>query len=147
MTRMKKSKKIAFGVSLLVSFLVGMGLAAWSAEPPASSRSRPISKPLPHLQGKIVAIDRVSRSVSVDIKGTVLRINVTPEVRILKKGHRTRLEDLAAGQTVSIGFYERPNGRLEVATVQIRPQSAPVQAAGPAKAKARSHKRRGHSRR
>jgi len=116
---MKTSKKRALGIGLLIAATHAgqISLVGTESQSPASAVK---GVPAP-LTGKIVGVEKPTRSLTVQVKDREIKIKVTPQVQITKKGKPATFDTLAAGQVIRITFVEMPDGSIEVATLAILP--------------------------
>ena len=125
---MIKSIENAFLLCVLATITAGGPLQLNAAEiKPAvvSSNAAPNT-----LSGKIIAIDRTTGLLTVQIKGKLLQINARAPVLITKDGKNVLFDEFAAGQNVTITFSESPAGRLEIVSVTILPAETESEPAG-----------------
>jgi hypothetical protein len=124
-------KKIfALWLTCLMSFTITNGLIGAETTPSTTPGSTGKAVPA-QLEGKIVALDKSARLMTVDINGTLIKIRMTVNVKLTKKGKPAMFENLAPGQSILISFVEMPNGRIEVASLTLEPTGEAVEAAGP----------------
>ena len=101
------------------------------AKPSATPTVAPSARPVPaQLDGTIVAVNPRERTVTVDVKGKLLTVNVTKQLKISRNGKAIGFEELAPGQTVNLGFVELANGHIEVASLAIASNPEGLEAAG-----------------
>ncbi len=94
-----------------------------------SEPNDPAGKILPtQLEGKITGWTKTNNVLTVDIKGTSLNINVTPQVKITRKGKSATSDQLASGKPIKLQFMELPSGKLEVASLFVEPVDERVEA-------------------
>ncbi len=105
--------------AILLSFLVLAAITQLSiaAEPEKVTGAKLIPATL---DGTILAVNKDARQISVQIKDTQLKINVTDQVKISKEGKGAAFAELAAGQAITLSFMEMPNSKLEVASLVVR---------------------------
>jgi len=116
---MNRSKKTVILAGLLVAatYATPSGVTGAELQVPA-----PAAKSTPaFLTGKIAAVEKTSRTLTVQVKGTELIIKVTPKVQITKKGKPVSFDSLAPGQVVQINFVELTDGTIEVARLAVLP--------------------------
>ncbi len=117
---MKKNMIISMKKTLLLclAFAVtfGISLMSYAADPKPTDSAKP--EPA-QLEGKIVAVDTAARLVTVEIRGTQIKVNVTPQVRLTKKGKKVKFDQLVSGQPVLLSFVTHPSGRIEVASLSL----------------------------
>ncbi len=82
------------------------------------------------LTGRIIFVDKTLRALAIDIKGQLLQINLLPHLKINKGGKLVSIQDLAAGQEVTVLFREAPEGRLDVVSLSIQGSPTPAETAG-----------------
>jgi len=117
----------------LVTVLTLSAAVAFSAEtkPATDEQIPPGAKLVPTLlEGKIVAADKASRLLTVEVKGTILKINVTPAVKINRNDKEATFDELAPGQAIHLSFMQLQSGRIEVAALIVEPSSEPLEPAG-----------------
>jgi len=97
----------------------------------AETKSPPDPKTLAPstLSGKVIAVDKTIRSLTVEIQGKPLQVNVTRGMKITRRGKVTSFDEVVVGQQVSLTFAEI-QGKLEVVLVAIDGNPAPAEAAG-----------------
>lgn len=117
-------KQMALWLAGILTFCVTSALFA--AEPPTASAGKSVPT---QLEGKIVALDKNARLVTVDIKGTLIKIRMTVNVKLTKNGKSAVFENLAPGQSILVNFIET-NGRIEVAALSVQNAPEPAQPAG-----------------
>jgi hypothetical protein len=82
------------------------------------------------LTGRVVFVDKALRALAVDVKGQILQVNVPAHLRINRAGKLIALEEVVAGQEVTLTFRETIQGRLEVVLVTVEAGAGPAEAAG-----------------
>jgi hypothetical protein len=117
--------------------LAALCILAAAAQPVYGAEAKPTVAPLiapkavpAQLDGTIVAVNPRERTVTVDVKGKLLTVNVTKQLKISRNGKAIGFEELAPGQTVSLGFVELPNGHIEVASLAVASNPEGLEAAG-----------------
>jgi len=104
---------------------------ATTPTPAPAAPATPTAKVLPaQLDGTVVAVNPRDRTVTVDVKGKLLTVNVTRQLKITRDGKAVGFEELTAGQTVNLGFVEMANGHIEVASIAIASNPEGLEAAG-----------------
>jgi len=83
---------LALGLVAVPLAALPISLSAGELKDQAQEKKAPST-----LTGRIISVDKSLRSLAVEIKGTILRVNVTSLVRISKKGKLAGIEDLAPG--------------------------------------------------
>jgi len=89
------------------------------------------------LTGKIVAVNKTAMTVTVDMKGKLGLFKLGPQVKLQKDGKEIVLEDLVAGQEISLTLREISYGKFEVVSVSVEPTDVASEAAGNSKGKGR----------
>jgi len=131
---MKTSTRKAAVVCLLCVCTASAQLNLHSAETKPKEKAGKIAPT--QLEGTIVGVDKSAHTVSISVRGKALKVNLTAQVRITRKGKPANLDELVIGQIVNITLLELPNGRLEVVAISIESSPTPIQPAGGAKSPA-----------
>jgi hypothetical protein len=79
---------------------------------------------------KVIVVDRVAQTVTVEMNGKLHLLKITPQVRIMKKGKLVTTDEITSGQEIVLLARALPNGTYEVVSVAIGPNKAQSQAAG-----------------
>ena len=82
------------------------------------------------LTGRVVFVDKALRALAVDVKGQILQVNVPAHLRINRASKLIALEEVVAGQEVTLTFRETIQGRLEVVLVTVEGSAGAAEAAG-----------------
>ena len=120
--------KSTLAVGLAYIALLGLvaPLAAADLKPQPTNK-----KPVPTtLTGRVVFVDKALRALAVDVKGQILQVNAPPHLRITRAGKLVTLDEVVAGQEVTLTFRETVQGRLEVVLVTVEGAAGPAEAAG-----------------
>ncbi len=146
-TTMKKAIKTPVVLGLLLTLAGGIQARAEDTKPaaPAITKPTPAKKPVQtQLNGKVVAVDKYSRSITLQVDNLTYVLQVTDSTRVSKAGKEQNLTDVVVGQELSANVLltERPDGRIEVALLSVDlPDVAEAQ--GPKHGRGRGHGR-GH---
>ena len=126
---MIKSIKHSLWLGLLASFTVGLagaGLAEDTPAPAPEKKIAPTASPasaIPAapagLAGKIVAVNKRAKTLTVDIQGKVYVFKISSHLKILKDGREIQLSQLLPGQTANFVTGLSTDGGLEVVSVTI----------------------------
>ena len=131
--------------------LAALCICAAAAQPVSGAEGQPVVAPAPtpaprtvpaQLDGTIVAVNPRERTVTVDVKGKLLTVNVTRQLKISRNGKPIGFEELVPGQTVSLGFVELPNGHIEVASLAVASNPEGLEAAGSVNSKGKGQEMR-----
>ena len=124
---MIKSIKHALWLCLLASFTAGLAGAVLAEDTPAPA---PQKKTAPAgLAGKIVAVNKRAKTLTVDIQGKVYVFKTSSHLKILKDGREIQLSQLLPGQTANFVTGLSTDGGLEVVSVTIEANTERSQAA------------------
>ena len=126
---MNKVIKHTLLLSLLGAFLGG-GVAttpgrAEETAPVTSARKGPVGLP-----ARIVSVDKRNKILVVEIKGHIYRFKMSPQVTFFKNGNVITLDDVTAGQHVSLVTGPAKDGDMEVVALTIEPNPNRSEAAG-----------------
>ena len=130
--------------------LAALCICAAAAQSVLGAEGQPVVAPAPsapktipaQLDGTIVAVNPRERTVTVDVKGKLLTVNVTKQLKISRNGKPIGFEELAPGQLVSLGFVETPNGHIEVASLAVASNPEGLEAAGSVNSKGKGQEMR-----
>ncbi len=93
-----------------------------------------IKKPMPptqqKLSGKVVAVDRTSRTVTLQINGQTYVLPISETTKIAQSGKTKSIYDVTVGEdvTVDVMLKETPGGRIEVSVLNVElPETATAQ--------------------
>jgi hypothetical protein len=118
-------------LALCIGAVAAQSAQGAEAKPVVTPTVAPTPKPVPaQLDGTIVAVNPRERTVTVDVKGKLLTVNVTKQLKISRNGKVIGFEELAPGQTVNLGFVELPDGHIEVASLAVASNPEGLEAAG-----------------
>jgi hypothetical protein len=127
--------------SLLVCTLCALALAAGSASraeeesvipaAPIKAALAPVGYRGPvEYEAKVMVVNRAERTLTVDINGKLHLFKMNSQVRFLKKGKPISLNDVAAGQKVSLVATKTDSGALNLASVAVDVQWIESEPAG-----------------
>ena len=93
---------------------------------PATSRVRavdtPSGKTTPAQQNaRIVVVDRVAKTVTVELNGKLYLLKVGSQVKLTKNGKAVSINDLTAGQSVAVSTRTTATGGVEIFSVNVEP--------------------------
>jgi hypothetical protein len=117
---------------LLVGLASGLALAADSrvlaAEAaPALAPAQPAASAL---TGKVVAVDKAKKSITVDINGRMFVFKLSPQLAVRLNSKDVPATSLAPGQTISLTARRNTSGSFEIVALDIQPNDDAVVAAG-----------------
>jgi len=139
---MIKSIKHTLWLGLLASFTAGLAGAVMAEDTPAAApekKTAPTASPASAtsaapaapagLAGKIVAVNKRAKTLTVDIQGKVYVFKTSSHLKILKDGREIQLSQLLPGQTANFVTGLSTDGGLEVVSVTIEANSERGEAA------------------
>jgi type IV secretory pathway VirB10-like protein len=94
---------------------------------PVATPKRPIQQ---QLAGKVVAIDRAAKTVTLQVNNLTYVLEIADSTKISKSGKERNLADVIVGEEISVTVLlrELPNGRVEVAVLSVElPEGAEAQ--------------------
>lgn len=120
--------KIPVVLSLLL--LAGGTTLSVRAEDKPATPEKPAEKPATpapkkpvqqQLTGKVVAVDKVSKTITLQVNNLTYVLEVADATRIAKAGKEKGLIDVTVGEEISVNVLlrELPNGRVEVALLSV----------------------------
>ena len=71
--------------------------------------------------GKVVVVDRDAKTVTVEIQKRLYLLKLSGDSRILRKGKRVSINEVATGQDITVKLVESQAGDVLVATLFIGP--------------------------
>jgi hypothetical protein len=126
---MIKSIKHSLWLCLLASFTAGLAGAVLAEDTPAIA---PQKKAAPAgLAGKIVAVNKRAKTLTVDIQGKVYVFKTSSHLKIEKDGREIQLSQLLPGQAANFVTGLSTDGGLEVVSVTIEANTERSEAAHP----------------
>jgi hypothetical protein len=132
---MSTNKKLIV-LSLLITLAGGFTLCTRAADPPTDNPTekpaeKPANKPATtptrkfqpteqKLAGKVVAVDKVGRTITLQISGQSYVLQLTESTRIVQAGTTKSFYDLTVGEDVTVDVMLREtNGKIEVAVLSV----------------------------
>lgn len=116
---------------LLATVAAGVETSLNAAETKATKTPAVPQKPAPvTITGKIVAVNKAAMTVTVDMKGKIGLFKLGPQVKLIKQGKEALIEELVAGQEISLTLREISYGKFEVVSVSVEPAQVASQPAG-----------------
>jgi hypothetical protein len=94
---------------------------------PVATPKRPIQQ---QLAGKVVAIDKSGKTITLQVENLTYVLEIADSTRISKSGKERNLADVVLGEEISVTVLlrELPNGRVEVAVLSVElPDKAEAQ--------------------
>jgi hypothetical protein len=112
----------------LAAALVGMALPARAAEeakPDQKEKGHKTPAVIP-FHGKISAVDKTAKTITLEGKEKGRLIHITSETRIMKAGKPATFDDATVGEEVG-GRYHKVSDKLEALSLRIgpRPEGTP----------------------
>ncbi len=122
---LKLCKVLMFGAVLVITFeFKGTVLAADNAV-----ATRQTTGPLAY-DGKVIVVDRTAKTVTVEIQKRLYLFKFGPTATVMRKGKKVRLDDVVAGQQITLQLIEASNGEVLIASAEIDPATGQAEAAG-----------------
>lgn len=120
-----------FLLTLVAASAAGMGslYAADVASPPPAAKPTTTAGAPVVMTGKIVVVDKVARTLTVEVDGKLQQFTVGPNVKMVNNGRLVTLSQLAAGQVIAV-LSRMANGKLQLVALSVEPSSAAATAAG-----------------
>lgn len=124
-------------VAILAGLAVGTAPGARAEQPPASSPAAKTTQQ--RLTGKVVAVDKKSRSVTLDVNGKTYVLQLDKKTKIQKApangkpGVEQTIDDISVGESleVAVAVTELPSGEVQVSVTEVK-TDLPEEAAGKA---------------
>lgn len=101
------------------------------AAPAATTPATPKKPVQQQLSGKVVAVDKYGKTITLQVDNLTYVLQVTDSTRVSKTGKEQSITDVVVGQELSVNVLlrELPDGRVEVAVLSVELQSS-VEAQG-----------------
>ncbi len=96
--------------------------SAPATTPPAATTPAAPKKPVQQqLSGKVVAVDKYGKTITLQVDNLTYVLQVTDSTRVSKSGKEQSLTDVVVGQDLSVNVLlrELPDGRVEVAVLSV----------------------------
>lgn len=96
-------------------------------KPAAPAPKKPIQQ---QLSGKVVAVDKVSKTITLQVNNLTYVLEIADSTRVAKNGKEKSLIDVVVGEEINVTVLlrELPNGRIEVAVLSVDlPESTEAQ--------------------
>ena len=124
--------KIPAVLGLLLTLAGGVTQAVRAEDKPTA---RAVTTPTPatpkkpvqqQLSGKVVAVDRYGKTITLQVDNLTYVLQVTDSTRVSKTGKEQSITDVVPGEelTVNVLLRELPDGRVEVAVLSVELQSS-----------------------
>lgn len=135
---MKRTSKYRLILGLSMAAVAGNTVlaqdsAAPTVPPPTTTTvtTPPTPAPAPVvINGKIVVVDKIARTITVDVNGKLRLLKVGRKVKMVDNGKLVTFEDLVAGQNIAVLTRETADGSMEVVALSVEPSDAQIEAAG-----------------
>ncbi len=136
--KMKSLRKLLL-CSLTSSLALGASLLTAAEPAPQPAPVPPPARPTPTtaaqpassaLTGKVVAMDKVKKAITVEIKGRVFVFKISRQITVRVNGEEVPLTALAPGQTISLIARRNVAGNFEIVGLDILPQTDKIAVAG-----------------
>ena len=117
--------------TVLMCSVLSLLLVASNSGSAAETKTTPAKVVPAQLDGTIIALNKKDRKVTIDVKGKLLTISVTRQLKLTRDGQPAKFDELAPGQPVTITFIETADGQIEVAALTIAASPEGLESAGP----------------
>ena len=119
--------KIPVVLSLLL--LAGGTTLSVRAEDKPATPEKPAAPKKPvqqQLTGKVVAVDKVSKTITLQVNNLTYVLEIADSTRVAKAGKEKSLIDVVVGEEINVTVLlrELPNGRVEVAVLNVELQQS-----------------------
>lgn len=135
-------------LGLLLTLAGGATHAVWAEDKPAAPAAIPPATPKKPVQqtvsGKVVAVDKYGKTISLQIDNLTYVLQVTDSTRVSRAGKEQSIADVTVGEElfVNVLLRELPDGRVEVAVLSVERQTSAQAQGRPGRSgrgKGRSH--------
>lgn len=122
--------KIPAVLGLLLTLAGGVTQAVRAEDKPAApAATAPTTPKKPvqqQLSGKVVAVDKYGKTITLQVDNLTYVLQVTDSTRVSKTGKEQSITDVVPGEqlTVNVLLRELPDGRVEVAVLSVELQSS-----------------------
>jgi len=110
--------KKLLGIAVLAATVLAMPFAALSADAPATPPAPKKARALP-FNGKVGAVDKVAKTVTLEGKEKARVFQITSESKIRKDKKPATLDDVMVGDRVGGSQRESADGKMEVVTLNV----------------------------
>ena len=121
---LKLCKVIMFGLVLVISSELKAPLMA--ADKPATD-----AKPGTFAyDGKVVVVDRAAKTITVEIQKRLYLFKFAPNTTVVRKGKKVKIEDVVAGQQITLELIQTNDGQVQIASADIGRSKGAAEPAG-----------------
>lgn len=94
---------------------------ATPTKPEAPAPAAPKKPVQQQLSGKVVAVDKVARTITLQVNNLTYVLEIADSTRVSKAGKERSLIDVVVGEEINVTVLlrELPNGRVEVAVLSV----------------------------
>ena len=123
--RIMKKIKNTLVLGLLVSLAGGITAARAEVTPAAKPAATPAKKPAPPIQqtlaGKVVAVDKAAKTVTIQIGTQTYTLQLTAASKVTKVGQSKSIYDVNVGEDISVEVLLKENdqGKVEVVVLSV----------------------------
>src|SRR5206468_93807 len=110
---LKLCKVIMFGVVLVISSELKAPLMA-ADKPDPNAKAGTFS-----YDGKIVVVDRAAKTVTIEIQKRLYLFKFGPNSIVVHKGKKVKLEEVVAGQQITLELIQTNDGQVQIASADI----------------------------
>ena len=123
--RIMKNIKNTLVLGLLVSLAGGITAARAEETPAAKPAAAPAKKPAAPIQqtlaGKVVAVDKAAKTVTIQINSQTYVLQLTAASKVAKAGQNKSIYDVNVGEDISVEVLLKENaqGKVEVVVLSV----------------------------
>lgn len=120
---LKLCKLVMFGAVLIIASEFKAPLMA--ADKAAARQTSGLT-----YEGKVIVVDRAAKTVTVEIQKRLYLFKFGSTATVMRKGKKVLIEDVVAGQQVTLRLTETPTGEVVVSWAEIDGAGGRAEAAG-----------------
>jgi hypothetical protein len=73
---------------------------------------------------KVMVVDRAARTVTVEIQKRLYLFKFGPNTTVVRKGKKVKIEDVIAGQQITLQLIQTNDGQVQIASANIGTSTA-----------------------
>ena len=132
---LKLCKVLMFGVVLVITshlkapvFAADKTVATTATTPATPTVATPPTTLA--YEGKVIVVDRAAKTVTVEIQKRLYLFKFGANATVMRKGKRVRMEDILAGQDITLQLVQKSDGEVLVAGIDITTSTTEAEPAG-----------------
>ena len=115
---LKLCKVVMFGMVLVISSELKAPLMA--ADKAATDKTAINTQPATlSYEGKVMVVDRAAHTITVEIQKRLYLFKFAPNTTVVRKGKKVKIEDVVAGQQISLQLIQTTDGQVQIGSVDI----------------------------